>query len=241
MLSVEVSDDGVGIDPSALPRLFTAFEQAEQSVARQFGGLGLGLAISKALVELHGGTVRAQSAGRGRGATFTVELPTIGAVEKIVSQIHPGAPSAAGGEEVGLGHVPRASQPHVRVLLVEDHADTLRILKRLLEKMGYAVVPASSAAAALEALAAEAVDVIVSDIGLPDATGHDLMRRVRAIEQHGRLPAIAISGFGMDADVRNSHAAGFVAHMTKPVDVRQLDAAIRTAVKQQGRSSPTGT
>jgi CheY-like chemotaxis protein len=127
----------------------------------------------------------------------------------------------------------------VRVLLVEDHADTLRVLKRLLEKMGYAVVPASTAAGAMEALAAQSVDVIVSDIGLPDATGHELMRSVRASEAHGRLPGIAISGFGMDADVRNSHAAGFLTHITKPVDVRQLDAAIRTAVRQAGAAAPT--
>jgi two-component system CheB/CheR fusion protein len=240
-LAVEVSDDGVGIDPAALPRLFNAFEQAEQSVARQFGGLGLGLAISKALVELHGGSVRAESEGRGRGATFTVELPTIGAVEKMVEQIRPGAPHAAAGVGLASGTgatSQRPPPPHVRVLLVEDHPDTLRVLKRLLEKMGYAVVPAATAADALRALATHSVDVIVSDIGLPDGTGHDLMRKVRASEAHGGLPAIAISGFGMDADVRNSHAAGFHTHMTKPVDVRQLDAAIRTAVTQKGAAAP---
>jgi CheY-like chemotaxis protein len=99
--------------------------------------------------------------------------------------------------------------------------------------MGYAVVPASSAAGALEALAAEAVDVIVSDIGLPDATGHELMRKVRATHH---LPGIAVSGFGMDADVKNSHEAGFITHITKPVDLKQLDAAIRTAVRPATRA-----
>jgi PAS domain S-box-containing protein len=230
LLAVSVTDTGVGIDSEAVPRIFNAFEQADQSVARQFGGLGLGLAISRALVELHGGAIRVESAGRGRGATFVVELPTVGSIERLVNQIQrPPHPASHGG-------------PHsVRVLLVEDHPDTLRVLKRLLEKMGYAVLPATSAAAALNVLATQPVDVLVSDIGLPDATGHDLMRKIRA--DHGVLPGIAISGFGMDADVRNSHAAGFLSHMTKPVDVRHLDAAIRTALKDgvAARGAPAET
>ena len=222
-LALEVADNGIGIEPAALPRLFNAFEQAEQSVTRQFGGLGLGLAISRALVELHGGTIRGESAGRGRGATFVVELPTVGAIEKLVNQIQPppGAAAAATGRRP------------VRVLLVEDHPDTLRTLKRLLEKMGYHVVPAGSAAAALNVLAGEAVDVLVSDIGLPDATGHELMRKVRASHD---VPGIAVSGFGMDADIRNSREAGFVMHITKPIDLRQLDNAIRSAVGAPARA-----
>ena len=218
-MALEVSDDGIGIDPAALPRLFNAFEQAEQSVTRQFGGLGLGLAISKALVDLHGGSVRAHSDGRGRGATFTVELPTVGAVEKLVNRLHP--PGRAAPRGAGRG------KP-VRVLLVEDHADTLRTLKRLLERLGYDVRPAASAAAALNVLASEPVDVLISDIGLPDATGHDLMRKVRTSHD---VPGIAVSGFGMDADVKNSREAGFIMHITKPIDLKQLDAAIRTALK----------
>ena len=218
-LTLEVRDDGIGIEPAALPRLFNAFEQAEQSVTRQFGGLGLGLAISRALVELHGGTIRADSAGRGTGAAFTVELPTVGTIERLVSRMQPVA---------GAGGKPRESPPPVRVLLVEDHPDTLRTLKRLLEKMGYQVIPATSVAAALSALADHSVDVLVSDIGLPDATGHELMRKIR--EAHD-VPGIAVSGYGMDADLKNSRDAGFFMHITKPVDVKQLDAAIRTAVR----------
>jgi PAS domain S-box-containing protein len=218
-LALEVRDDGIGIDPAALPRLFKAFEQAEQSVMRQFGGLGLGLAISRALVELHGGSIRAESPGRGRGATFTVELPTVGTIERLVSRIQPIS---------GAGGAPPVGRPPVRVLLVEDHPDTLRTLKRLLEKMGYQVLPAASAAAALNVLASESVDVLVSDIGLPDATGHELMRRVRAAHD---VPGIAVSGYGMDSDLKNSRDAGFLTHITKPVDLKQLDAAIRTAVR----------
>jgi PAS domain S-box-containing protein len=217
-LDLEVGDDGIGIEPAALPRLFNAFEQAEQSVTRQFGGLGLGLAISKALVELHGGTIRAESGGRGRGATFTVGLPTVGAIERLVSQIQ--APAAMGAGSAG--------RRPVRVLLVEDHPDTLRTMKRLLEKMGYQVMPAGSAAAALKVLASEPVDVLVSDIGLPDATGHELMRKVRATHD---VPGIAVSGFGMDADLKNSREAGFTTHITKPIDLKQLDVAIRSAVR----------
>jgi two-component system CheB/CheR fusion protein len=238
-LRVEVADSGIGIEDAALPRLFNAFEQAETSITRKFGGLGLGLAISKALVDLHGGTIRAQSAGRGRGATFTVELPTVGQAERLGGRTRPpgglNADDAAAGTS-GAPALRAPAKPLARVLLVEDHADTLRILKRLLERMGYAVVTASSTADALNMLANETVDVIVSDIGLPDGTGHELIRKVKANSAHAGLPAIAISGFGMDADVRNSRDAGFVAHMTKPVDVRQLDAAIRSAVNAPGRS-----
>ena len=117
----------------------------------------------------------------------------------------------------------------IRVLLVDDHADTLRTLKRLLERMGYQVLPAASAAAALGVLASEPVDVLVSDIGLPDATGHELMRKVRANHD---LPGIAVSGYGMDTDLKNSREAGFLTHITKPIDLGQLDAAIRSAVRR---------
>ena len=240
-LAVEVSDTGIGIEPAALPRLFNAFEQAEQSITRRFGGLGLGLAISKALVDLHGGTIRADSAGRGRGATFTVELPILAAPERLPTHASPPRAGAANRAESGTTppafHPP--TRPVARVLLVEDHPDTLRILKRLLEKMGYEVVTASSVAAGLDALTVAPVDVIVSDIGLPDGTGHDLIRQVKASPALAALPAIAISGFGMDSDVRTSRDAGFVTHMTKPVDVRQLDAAIRTAVKRPAGGQPS--
>jgi signal transduction histidine kinase/CheY-like chemotaxis protein len=214
VVCVEVIDDGAGIEPSVLPRIFNAFDQGEQTITRQFGGLGLGLAISKALTELHGGTIRAQSDGKGAGARFIVELPTRTPVERIVDQIQPIGASAD-------------DKPRPRVLLVEDHVDTQRTLRRLLEDRGYEVLTAGSVAAALAVLAGAntPVDVLVSDIGLPDSTGYELMRAVR---ETYALPGVAVSGFGMDGDLKCSHDAGFAAHMTKPVDIQQLDLMIRS-------------
>ncbi len=210
-LMIEVVDDGAGIEPEVLPRIFEAFDQGEQAVTRQFGGLGLGLTISKALTDLHGGTIHVYSEGKDRGSRFEVSLPTLGEVPKLVEQIQP------------MGEAP-AGTP-LRVLLVEDHVDTQKILRRLLEQRGYAVACAGSMTSALTVLAREPVDVLISDIGLPDATGHELMRHVKRLYQ---VPGIAISGFGMDSDIKCSHEAGFSAHLTKPVDLNQLEALLRS-------------
>jgi CheY-like chemotaxis protein len=218
-------DDGAGIDPSVLSRLFNAFDQGEQTITRQFGGLGLGLAISKALTELHGGTIRVVSDGKGKGARFTIELPTRTPVERIVDQIQP---IGTGGEQ----------RPRPRVLLVEDHLDTQRTLRRLLEERGYDVSTAGSVAAALATLSATPVDVIVSDIGLPDSTGYELMRAVRASHE---VPGIAVSGFGMDGDLKCSQDAGFATHMTKPVDIQQLDNMIRSLLPRTSETRRSET
>ena len=219
-LCLEVSDDGAGIDPEALPRIFNAFDQGEQSVTRQFGGLGLGLAISKALTELHGGTLRVHSDGKGRGARFTVELPTRTPVERIVDKLQS---SSAGGDS--------DAKPRVRVLLVEDHFDTQRMLRRLLESGGFEVLVAGSVAAARAVLALQPVDVLVSDIGLPDGSGRELMAHAR---RDYALGGIAVSGFGSEADVRSSLEAGFAIHFTKPLDVAQLFSAIRSLAEEKG-------
>jgi PAS domain S-box-containing protein len=223
---VEVADSGAGIEPSVLPRIFSAFDQGEQTITRQFGGLGLGLAISRALTELHGGTIRAASEGKGHGSQFTLELPTRMPVERMVDQIQPIGPCGEG-------------RPRPRILLVEDHLDTQRTLVRLLEHRGYDVLTAASVAAATAALhgAAPRVDLIISDIGLPDATGYDLMRQLRA--GGSNLPGIAVSGFGMDGDLKSSQDAGFAAHLTKPVDVQHLDATIRSLLPHPAHAVPT--
>lgn len=213
-IHVEVADNGAGIEPDILPRIFNAFDQGDQTITRQFGGLGLGLTISKALADLHGGTIRVDSAGKDKGARFLVELPTVGAVQRLVEQIQPMGRHEMGGR--------------ARILLVEDHADTQRLLRRLLESRGFSITCAGSVAAALTILAREPIDVLVSDIGLPDSTGHDLMRHVRRLYA---IPGIAISGFGMDSDLKTSHDAGFCTHLTKPVDLNQLESAIRQQVK----------
>lgn len=218
-IQIEVCDTGIGIEPPALARIFNAFEQGEQTVTRQFGGLGLGLAISKALVELHGGMIAAHSDGRGKGSRFVLNLPIVPAQ----TAIEPAAPAPLRCE-------PAPSATPLHVLLVDDHADTLVMLRRLLEGSGFDVTTASSVAAALAAAGQKRIDLLISDVGLPDATGYELMRQIKA--RYG-IPGIAVSGFGMDSDVRTSRDAGFDAHMTKPVNFDELAATIHRTVHGQ--------
>jgi PAS domain S-box-containing protein len=210
-IRVEVSDTGAGIDPAVLPRLFNAFEQGEVRAAQQQAGLGLGLAISKKLTEAHGGTIAAASDGRGRGATFAVELP---APSVFVPETTP--PRAPRG-------LARAAEP-LNVLIVEDHEPTLRVMVRLLKHLGHSVTGVMTVAAATSAARQDGFDLIISDLGLPDGSGLDVMRQLRD-RYTGR--AIALTGYGMDADIAASREAGFAAHLTKPVDVQALESAIR--------------
>lgn len=209
-LMIEVKDSGAGIRPDVLPRIFDAFEQGELRMTRQFGGLGLGLAIAKAVVEMHGGSIHAASDGPGRGAAFTVELATLD------------HPSRAEPEAVVA---PAAAGKHLRsrVLLVEDHPDTSRAMAKLLSSSGYDVRSAHSVSAALQLAAAEPFDIMVSDIGLPDATGYDLMEQIR--DRYG-IRGIALSGYGMEEDMNKSRDAGFAEHVVKPVNVAHLEAVI---------------
>jgi signal transduction histidine kinase/DNA-binding response OmpR family regulator len=222
---LQVTDTGIGIEPDVLPRIFDAFEQGEQAVTRQFGGLGLGLAITRALVEGHGGRIRAQSAGRGTGATFSVRLATVAAAPPTTTttmQPAPAVPKPMLNADV-------AAPAHLKILLVDDHEDTSRAMKRLLERVGYEVRTASSVAGAMESAKRAPFDLLISDIGLPDGSGIELLRRLKERFQHGRAPlkAIALSGFGMEEDLRRSREAGFVEHLTKPVDFEQLEAVIQ--------------
>ena len=209
-IRVEVIDSGIGIPAEAIPRLFNAFEQGNAGVTHQFGGLGLGLAISKAVVDLHGGTIRAESDGLDKGATFVVELATVSRAPD--AKAAPPRRAPANGKRLP------------RVLLVEDHADTARALTRLLQRSGYPVTTANNVADALRLADAEPFDVVVSDLGLPDATGYDLMRQLR---QRHAIKGIALSGYGMDEDMRRSREAGFVDHLTKPISLPQLEAVLR--------------
>lgn len=206
---VTVSDDGIGFNPAAAARLFQPFEQ---DGANNAGGLGLGLAIAHAIVELHGGEIHGESPGRGHGATFTVELP--GAI-------------ATPAAETRDGRLALAETPHeapMRLLLVEDHAATLEVLSRLLQKAGHLVTTATTVADARTAAASERFDAVISDLGLPDGTGIELMEHLRAT--HG-LTGIALSGYGMEEDLRRSREAGFATHLVKPVDVSELHRALR--------------
>jgi PAS domain S-box-containing protein len=212
-VQVQIRDSGVGIAPELLAKIFDAFEQGDAQVTRKFGGLGLGLAISKALVELHGGSIRVESPGVGEGCTVTIELP---------------AASAPTNSVVERGSVRPADQL-LRLLIVEDHADTALLLKRLLEGSGFAVETAGSVAEALKVADRAHFDVLVSDLGLPDGTGCELMRQMR--ERHP-LKGIAMSGYGMEEDVRRSREAGFSVHLVKPVDISSLERAILNLASQ---------
>jgi CheY-like chemotaxis protein/anti-sigma regulatory factor (Ser/Thr protein kinase) len=205
-LRVEVSDNGMGIEADSLPKIFNAFEQGERS---RLGGLGLGLAISKALVETHHGTLTAESRGRNEGATFTATFP--------VMQNHSSASATS------VPAVPTARKS-MRVLLVEDHEDTNRSLTSLLRRRGYNVQAAHSVRSALDLVAHEQFDVLVSDIGLPDGSGIELMK---AINSKNPIFGIALTGFGMEEDVRRSHDVGFHHHLIKPVDLNRLDSLIQ--------------
>jgi two-component system, chemotaxis family, CheB/CheR fusion protein len=213
----EISDSGQGIEPGNLGIIFNAFEQAGQSNVRQFGGLGLGLAISKALVELHGGTIRACSDGPGKGATFVIRLALLPAETD----------SAPDGTRPQTA-TPTAPLRPLRILLVEDHGDTARVMYRLLTAEGHEVHSAANMAGALELAGRHRFDLLLSDLGLPDGSGWELMRELHS--RGVRVPAIAVSGYGQDMDLQKSREAGFAAHLTKPVSLTKLAEAMTKVV-----------
>ena len=198
-----VEDNGIGIDAQTLPVIFRAFEQGETRESEAVGGLGLGLSISHAIVELHGGAIRADSGGPGLGAAFTVELATVLPF-----------PTTRKTEPK-----PQSDSPRLRLLVVEDHEATLVVLARLLRRHGHDVLTASTMKAALSSAAVHSFDLVISDIGLPDGNGIDLMRQLT--KDYG-LRGIALSGYGMAADRAKTEQAGFLAHLVKPINFDQL-------------------
>jgi signal transduction histidine kinase len=206
-IRIDVFDSGIGIEPQMLDRIFGAFEQGEKTSLRRYGGLGVGLTIAKALVEAHGGTITAESAGIDRGATFTIGLNT-----QTSAGMNP--TNTTDGEMKG----------GVRILLVDDHEDTNMVLKLLLQRKGYMVFTAHDVKSALEVADQHEFDVLVSDIGLPDGTGLDLMR---ALLDRYPIKGIALSGFGMEDDIRRSREAGFSDHLVKPVNPQRLQEVIQ--------------
>jgi signal transduction histidine kinase/CheY-like chemotaxis protein len=222
--SARFSDTGIGMSAFELTQIFDAFSQGEHAAhggSHRFGGLGLGLAISRKLVELHGGQIRASSAGRDRGAEFCVELPLlrqpgVGAVAAVgpgsIPQRASAAPLVAGG---GSGRP--------KILLVEDHGPTRATLEHLLRRRKYEVVSAATLAEARALAENPDITLVISDIGLPDGSGYDLMTELRA--RRG-LKGIALSGYGMESDLTRSYAAGFTVHLTKPVNVQSLEQAL---------------
>jgi signal transduction histidine kinase/ActR/RegA family two-component response regulator len=208
-IRIDVCDTGMGIEPDFLEKIFNAFEQTSDMVTRHFGGLGLGLAISKALAEAQGGKLFASSEGRGKGATFTLRLP---ASMDVAAASSPAPEKSSDRISQGL-----------KILLVEDHSDTAAVMSRLLRGLGHEVTIASSIATSIDAAGQQSFDLVMSDLGLPDGSGLDLMRQLR--ELHG-LPGIAVSGYGMEDDLRQTREAGFIAHLTKPVSFNQVEAVL---------------
>lgn len=211
MIEIEISDTGIGIEPEMVGRVFDAFAQEDHGY--RFGGLGLGLAISHRLVGMHQGRISVESGGRDQGSTFRIELPLAAASMNV--ELSPGS-----------GPPRVESFPPRRILLVEDHEPTRTTLARLLTRRRHHVVEAGTLAAARECASANNLDLIISDIGLPDGDGHTLMSSLR--DAYG-LPGIALSGYGMEEDLARSRASGFFTHLVKPVDIRSLEAAIALA------------
>lgn len=208
-IRIDVSDTGIGIEPEMLSRIFDPFQQGEKSTSRRFGGLGLGLSVAKGLLDAHHGSIIARSDGKDRGATFSIELSTI---------VPPAGPKVSSATPSSIP--PRS----LRILLVEDHADTRRALERLLARWGHKVTSASTVEQALTAAAESHPELILSDIGLPDGTGMDLLAKLR--EAGDPVPAVAMSGYGMEGDLELSRDAGFAEHLVKPVATERLKEAI---------------
>jgi CheY-like chemotaxis protein len=212
VLSIAVHDTGIGMEPEIMERIFNPFEQGDRSFQRRFGGLGLGLAISKSLAQAHGATLVATSEGRDRGSTFVLTIKTIPA-----PQLRPREPEKNSLEAHGL-----------RILLVDDHQDTCAALERLLVRRGHLVATAHNMRSALERAVRSQFDLLISDVALPDGTGLDLMTQLQAISG---IPGIAISGFGNNGDIEKSLQAGFSAHLVKPIKLEKLESAIERAIQ----------
>jgi PAS domain S-box-containing protein len=219
-LTIEITDQGVGIEPALLPFVFDSFQQGDATMQQRYGGLGLGLFIAKSLAEVQQGTLTATSEGPGKGATFRLILglaePDVRTNEALTS------PPLYGR----------------RILLVEDHADTRTLLARLLEHRGHTVFAANDTASALRLAATGDFDVLISDIRLPDGTGHELMQRLR--QRQPALQGIAMSGLSMPSDLARSRAAGFSHYLVKPVTLDSLQSAIETIAANSSKATVTG-
>jgi CheY-like chemotaxis protein len=220
-IEIKITDTGIGIESDKIDKIFNAFEQGQSSITRRFGGLGLGLAISKAMVDAHGGTIRVESPGKDEGSTFILTLQTVEAP----------LPAANG---TGDSKIPTASEKKkmedrsCHILVVDDHQDTCLGMKMMLERRGYAITVAHTADQAMEKARAQEFDLLISDIGLPDRSGYELMRELQAIRN---VRGIAISGFGMEHDVSKARAAGFSEHLTKPINFERLEEAINNLLE----------
>jgi PAS domain S-box-containing protein len=229
-IEISVSDTGVGIREDFLPHLFERFRQADSTTTRSHGGLGLGLAIARQIVELHGGTIHAVSGGEGKGATFRVELP--------VMIVHPSAPPAEPRvhprAEIRVTTIDERALLDVCVLAVDDDADALTLVREILQAAGAVVLTATSAADALALLEEQSPDVLISDLGMPGVDGFELIQRVRKLpSQKKDIPAAALTAYARSEDRARALRTGFEMHLAKPIDPSELVAAVASLARRR--------
>ncbi|CAN5718319.1 ATP-binding protein [soil metagenome] len=232
-VEITVTDTGIGIRPELIPHLFERFRQGDASTTRHYGGLGLGLSIVENLVELHGGTVVISSQGEGLGTTVSVHLP-LSVVHRAAEgeRIHP---KASRGQ---MTRVVTGELQGLAVLVVDDQPDARDLIRRVLEDSGATVVTAGSGDDALQLIAAQKPDVLVSDIGMPEMDGFELLRRIRGLGVEGRIPAIALTAFARSEDRTRALRAGFLVHVSKPVDPAELVATVASVAGRVNEQEP---
>jgi len=222
-----VVDTGEGIDPAFLPHVFEMFRQADGSNSRRHGGLGIGLALVKQLVQLHGGTIDADSEGINKGSRFTIKFPLLRETT-----------SLAASKLVSTAAVKLNVPPHTNFLIVDDSEDTIRMLEQLLNVSGANVTTATTGADALRIAAEHEFDVILSDISMPGMDGFEFLQRLRQLNGRQHVPVVAITGFGRSDDIERARAAGFYSHLTKPLNLQALAEVMdQLARHQRGRGT----
>jgi CheY-like chemotaxis protein len=228
-VEIVIEDTGIGIKPEFLPYVFDRFRQADPGTTRRYGGLGLGLSIVKSLVELHGGSVRVKSAGENQGATFVVSLPV--ALLREDRSVPREEADTTAANPPDTFELPRLDG--IDVMIVDDEEDGLWLAARILRDQGARTTSATRGAAALELLRARHFDILLSDIGLPEMDGYELIRRVRELDRKraNPIPAIAVTAYARPEDRQRSLLAGYQMHVSKPIDARELIAGIASLLR----------